>query len=334
MREVLRYLRLVWRLRLGTTAARFGRFGLVGISGLAVNSLALVAFRTGFGFSVLAAALLATQVSSVWNFLLTERFVFRGTSPSRSFGGRAFAFLVMNNLAFLLRGPLLLGLMSAFGLHYVLANLISLCALTVIRFALADRWIWATAHPVRALYDIHSLATVDSDVVLPELARFRVPALAAPPSIRVTVESLGRIAGSGAARAEDGTGSSPTAKGAERLAVRIEMGESVAIAVSRSFAARPTSSTPTAPSRCCAGTWPSTARAVHAACAASTIALPGHGAHDTGKTTTILRLLDSFPQAEFVSTTSRSWHPTAPSPRTRSRSRSASTRCMRCTRPT
>jgi putative flippase GtrA len=115
-----------------TTAARFGRFGLVGISGLAVNSLALVAFRDGFGFSVLAAALLATQVSSVWNFLLTERFVFRGTSPSRSFGGRALAFLVMNNLAFLLRGPLLLGLMSAFGLHYVLANLISLSSTTAI----------------------------------------------------------------------------------------------------------------------------------------------------------------------------------------------------------
>ena len=158
MREVARYLRLVWRLRLGTAGARFGRFGLVGLSGIAINSLALIAFRGGLGLGVLVAALLATQCSSAWNFLLVERFVFRDSSPSRSIVGRAVAFLAMNNLAFVLRGPLLLALVSAFGLHYVLANLISLCTLTIARFALADRWIWGTARSTRALYDIHGLA--------------------------------------------------------------------------------------------------------------------------------------------------------------------------------
>ena len=81
LREVVRYLTLVWRLRLGTLGSRFGRFGLVGLSGIAVNSLALVAFRAGAGFGLLAAALLATQCSSIWNFLLVERFVFRDNSP-------------------------------------------------------------------------------------------------------------------------------------------------------------------------------------------------------------------------------------------------------------
>jgi dolichol-phosphate mannosyltransferase len=304
MREVLRYLRLVWRLRLGTTAARFGRFGLVGISGLAVNSLALVAFRDGFGFSVLAAALLATQCSSIWNFLLTERFVFRGTSPSRSYGGRAVAFLVMNNLAFILRGPLLLGLMAAFGLHYVLANLISLCALTVIRFALADRWIWATAHPVRALYDIHSVATIDSDVVLPELARFRVQSLAARPSIRVTVESLGHIARLGCSTREDGTEVITYREAVPGgFATRIEMGETVAIAVSPLVRRSPH----VLYTNCVEPVlrWNLAEHGialVHAACVAvDDRAFLVTALTDTGKTTTILRLLDSFPRAEFIS---------------------------------
>ena len=70
VREVARYLALVWRLRLGALGARFGRFGLVGLSGIVVNSIALAAFRGGLGFSVLVAALLATQCSSIWNFVL------------------------------------------------------------------------------------------------------------------------------------------------------------------------------------------------------------------------------------------------------------------------
>jgi dolichol-phosphate mannosyltransferase len=304
LREVARYLTLVWRLRLGTAGSRFGRFGLVGISGIAVNSLALVAFRGGLGLGVLVAALLATQCSSVWNFLLVERFVFRGTSPSRSLVGRAVAFLAMNNLAFVLRGPLLLGLVSAFSLHYVLANLISLCTLTIARFAVADRWIWGTARTTRALYDIHGLATVDSDVVLPELARFRVPALSDPPSIRVTVESLGRIAQLGCSAGEDGVEvisyREPVPGG---FAVRITRGDSVLIAVSPLVRRSPH----VLYTNCVEPVlrWHFAEHGialVHAACVAvDDRAFLITARTDTGKTTTILRLLDSFPRAAFIS---------------------------------
>jgi dolichol-phosphate mannosyltransferase len=304
LREVSRYLALVWRLRLGTAGARFGRFGLVGISGIAVNSIAIVAFRGGLGFSVLAAALLATQCSSVWNFLLVERFVFRDTSPSRSFRGRAAAFLAMNNLAFVLRGPLLLALVSAFSLHYVLANLISLCTLTLARFALADRWIWGTANTTRALYDIHGLATVDSDVVLPELARFRVRALADPPSIRVTVETLRRITQLGCSTGEDGveviTYREPVPGG---FAVRIARGDSVLIAVSPLVRRSPH----VLYTNCVEPVlrWHFAEHGialVHAACVAvDDRAFLITARTDTGKTTTILRLLDAFPRAAFIS---------------------------------
>ncbi len=66
------------------------------------------------------------------------------------------------------------------GIHYVVSNVISLLALTLVRFALADTWIWAKAArrtsqtPAPYSYDIHGIVTVTSEVRLPELERFRV----------------------------------------------------------------------------------------------------------------------------------------------------------------
>jgi dolichol-phosphate mannosyltransferase len=304
VREVARYLGSVWRLRLGTAGARFGRFGLVGISGIAINSLALAAFRGGIGLSVLVAALLATQCSSIWNFLLVERFVFRGTAPARAFAARAVAFLAMNNLAFLLRGPLLLALVSVFGLHYLLANLISLCTLTVARFALADRWIWGTGQSTRALYDIHGLVTVDSEVALPELARFRVGALADPPSIRVVVEPLGKIERLGNDVCDDGT---EVITYRERIpggfAMRVIRSDSVLISVSPLVRRSPH----VLYTNCVEPVlrWHFAEHGialVHAACVAvDDRAYLITARTDTGKTTTILKLLDSCPRAKFIS---------------------------------
>ena len=132
----------------------------------------------------------------------------------------------MNNLAFVVRGPLLLALMSIFGLHYLVANVLSLCALTIARFALADAWIWGSGTATRAFYDIHSLATIDSEVVLPELARFRVAGLSGQPSIRVEVAPLRKIARLSYCTRIDGaeviTYREPVPGG---FAMRVELGE-------------------------------------------------------------------------------------------------------------
>jgi len=70
-----------------TRGVRFIRFGLVGASGIVVNELALAIVSGSFGAHYLVGVVVATQVSSAWNFVLIERWAFRGprrVTPSRT----------------------------------------------------------------------------------------------------------------------------------------------------------------------------------------------------------------------------------------------------------
>jgi len=95
------------------------------------------------------------------------------------------------------------------GVHYVIANLVSLFAMTVLRYLLADKWIWNKNKPVEKrktdmnvlkrttatqaeqfgyVYNIHNILKVASMFELPELGYFRVPALTGEPDIRLRLE--------------------------------------------------------------------------------------------------------------------------------------------------
>jgi dolichol-phosphate mannosyltransferase len=193
IREGVRYLGLLARLR-------FARFGIVGLSGLVVNTLLLAFLTDVAGIFYVVSAVIATQGSTLWNFCFTELWVFSGREHRRSRRARLGLFFLMNNAALALRGPLLVLLTSGFGIHYALSNVISLLALTLVRFAVADTWIWAKAGPRKVRiggpysYDIHGIVGVLSEVRLPELERFRVGGLAGEPDIRVR---LGRIPANG-----------------------------------------------------------------------------------------------------------------------------------------
>ncbi len=196
IREGMRYLSLLARLR-------FARFGIVGLSGLVVNTLLLGFFTDVVGLFYVVSAVIATQGSTLWNFCFTELWVFSGRDHRRSRGTRLGMFFLMNNVALALRGPLLILLTSGLGIHYAVSNVISLLFLTVIRYGLADGWIWAKAGPpdVRTsgpyAYDIHGIVSVSSQVRLPELERFRVGGLIDAPDIRVR---LGRVSANGNGR--------------------------------------------------------------------------------------------------------------------------------------
>lgn len=128
---------------------RFTRFGLVGVTGVAVNEGALAA-AVALGAPELLGVVLATQCSSLWNFALVERWAFRGSEFRRRVWHRLVMFFAVNNAALLLRGPIIVGLKQV-GVGVLLGNLVSLLVLIIARFALSDSWIWGKTQTEAAL---------------------------------------------------------------------------------------------------------------------------------------------------------------------------------------
>ena len=289
IREGVRYLSLLARLR-------FARFGAVGLSGLVVNT-AVLAFLTDFvGLFYVVSAIFATQVSTLWNFSFTEFWVFSDRAARRGRGSRMALFFLMNNAALALRGPLLIVLTSGLGIHYAVSNIISLASLTLLRFALADSWIWAKDKPRRSRaggpygYDIHGIVSVRSDARLPELERFRVGQLAGDPDICVR---LGRISA-------NGNGLGPTAiryregPGRFGFGVEIDVGTPIEATASGLVGRSPHVLYTNVVEPILRWTFADRGYAlVHAACLADgNEAFLVTARTDTGKTTTSLRLLD------------------------------------------
>ncbi|WP_426403071.1 glycosyltransferase [Streptomyces sp. R-07] len=143
---------------LGATA-RFLAFGLIGLSGIVVNTAALWFFHSVAGIQHLLSATLATQVSSLWNFALLETLVYRGGrgGDRRAVLVRGIAFLALNNLLLLGRLPLLEVFVRS-GIGLLTANVLSLVVLFVARFLFSDLIIYrgprdaaARRDPVRVL---------------------------------------------------------------------------------------------------------------------------------------------------------------------------------------
>jgi dolichol-phosphate mannosyltransferase len=287
IREGLRYLSLLARLR-------FARFGAVGASGLVVNTVLLATLTDVVGLFYLISAIIATQGSTLWNFCLTELWVFSDRDHRRGVGTRMALFFLMNNAALAVRGPLLVLLTSGIGIHYVVSNVISLLGLTLVRFALADTWIWAKAAPSEVdsracTYDIHGIVTVRSDARLPELERFRVGDLIGEPDIRVRVGQVGAN-GAGAVRYEEGPG-------ALGFGVAINLEDRIEATASPLLRRSPHVLYTNVVEPILRWTFAARGYAlVHAAClAAGEDAFLVTARTDTGKTTTSLRILDRHP---------------------------------------
>jgi len=188
IREGFRYLGHLATLRLGEERARFAGFAAVGTTGLVVNTLALLGLVELGGLHYLAGAAGATLVSSLWNYTLTDRFVFPDRRVGRPWVSRLALFTAANIAGLLVRGPLLVFLTSFLGIFYLLSNVISLGALAVLRFGMATVWIWPTQRRTYA-YNLHDILRVQSPVRLPELERFRVERVEEPD---ITIEIGGR----------------------------------------------------------------------------------------------------------------------------------------------
>ncbi len=138
--EMARLVRQMVRLSL-VARARFLRFGTVGASGIAVNTAVFALMAAILGGHYLVAAIVATQGSTLWNFVLSETWVF----PDRVDGSRwvrLASYAVMNNALLVPRGPLLLLLMSAVALPPLVANVVSILVIFALRYLISDRVIW------------------------------------------------------------------------------------------------------------------------------------------------------------------------------------------------
>ena len=126
---------------------RISKFGLVGLSGLAVNSIALYVASGLLGIHYLAGVVIATQASTVWNFVLSDRWVFSRDDAQKRASYRFWIFWAMNNAAILVRGPMIFALTSSMGVNYLVSNIISLVVVMVLRYALSYSLIWRTSEP-------------------------------------------------------------------------------------------------------------------------------------------------------------------------------------------
>jgi putative flippase GtrA len=233
VREGARFLAHLVELRLATMtprALRSGRsgrallFGAVGLSGVAVNSLAFVLLRDLSGTHYVAAAIGATQVSTLWNWLLIEALVF-DNRRSGTWSTRLVKFAAFNNITLLLRVPLLVLLVRQFEIASGVANVLTLVILFAFRFVFADRLIYVdparrnrdrspvrtvidlSERPVRTTgglrpkdaylpyrYSIHGILTIGSEAPLPELEYFRAPWLIRDFDIEIRRAPVGSLA--------------------------------------------------------------------------------------------------------------------------------------------
>jgi putative flippase GtrA len=199
-------------------------FGLVGVSGLFVNQGLFWLFTEVASFWISWAAILATQGSTIWNFILIDRLVYSRQDQHSRWYQRFAKSWTANNAFLLLRVPLLLVLAHS-GMNPHWANVTTLLLLFVLRFWISDRFIWGTkrivaditGEPVeppskadvliemkrhewgphlalnmrsrrrvtRRYYDIHGLVSVMSEVALPELNYFAVEPFTRTPDITV-----------------------------------------------------------------------------------------------------------------------------------------------------
>jgi dolichol-phosphate mannosyltransferase len=131
--------------RLPGASLRFAKFGLVGLSGLLVNTLLLAALTREAGVFYLVSALVATELSIVWNFGLSEAWVFRDRAERGGRFRRFASFAAVGNAGFALAGPLLWLFVTVAGLQYLLGNIVSISLLMVARFVVLDKLIWRSA---------------------------------------------------------------------------------------------------------------------------------------------------------------------------------------------
>ena len=124
---------------------RLLRFGLVGASGVPVNSTLLYLLTEVGSLNHLVAAALATEATILYNFSLNDRWAFRDAKSDIPWAQRALRY---NSVALggLMISVAVLALLTHFlDLNYLVANLFAIGAATLWNYAVNSCFTWSTA---------------------------------------------------------------------------------------------------------------------------------------------------------------------------------------------
>lgn len=159
LREGLLFVRRLISLRIATLfgrhsdrAAKIGGFAGVGLTGVAVNSFVLWLLVHGLAAPLLLSALVATQASTAWNFVLADRLIFRGPKTHRVVK-RFVGFAAINNVLLLARLPLLAWMVGSVHIHYLISNVATLLVMFAGRYVLSDRILFTGGKEMTKMLD-------------------------------------------------------------------------------------------------------------------------------------------------------------------------------------
>lgn len=125
---------------------RFVKFALVGVSGVAINTIVLFLLHGPGGLPLPVASVVSIEAAIVNNFLWNDRWTFHRRRPSITRFVRFNAVAVGGlgvNLAVLTLG------VEMAGIHYLIANLAGILAGLAWNFAVNVRWTWRSQRPPR-----------------------------------------------------------------------------------------------------------------------------------------------------------------------------------------
>ena len=120
------------------------KFNAVGLIGVGVQLLALAALKALLGMNYLLATLLAVEMTILHNFVWHERWTWIDrTKESSGILLRLLRFNVANGLVSLAGNLGLMWLLvSRFGLHYLVANMIAIVLCSIVNFVVSDRLVF------------------------------------------------------------------------------------------------------------------------------------------------------------------------------------------------
>jgi len=132
------------------TLIRWLKFNAVGGIGIGVQLIVLTILKSGLHLDYLIATALAVEAAVVHNFLWHERFTWAGKAGKAGFA-RFLKFNLTTGLFSIAGNLLLMELLAGiFHLQYVVANIITIAACSLVNFAVSDRFVFQGPLPLEA----------------------------------------------------------------------------------------------------------------------------------------------------------------------------------------